>query len=163
MKPIASPLNILDFAIVNLEYNFIEPNVKGEDDLRAFFTKYDIDIDFAIHGNDVIQVLIKAEINRGLKRLPGYSIFAEVVCFYEFNKSIEIDKDAQNNIGGFSTIYIALNALRGFVSQLTANGPAGRYVLPSVDLNNLISQKKQKQLKMLKKSNKQLRNQKNKV
>lgn len=144
MKPIASPLNILDFSIMNLEFNFIHPDDKGKDDsdLRNYFVGYDLDIDFGIHSNEIIQVFIKAEINRGEKKLPGYSIFAEAACIFEFNKKINISEEAKNSIEGFSTIYIALNTMRGFVSQLTANAPLGRYILPSVDLNDLINQKK---------------------
>jgi hypothetical protein len=142
MKPIASPLNIIDFAIMNFEFNFVQPNEKAKEiDLRDCFNNYELDIDFWIHANEVIQVSIKAEINRD-KKLPGYSIFAEAACIFEFNKSIEITDDARKSIEGFSTIYIALNSLRGFISQVTASAPFGRYILPSVDLNNLINQKK---------------------
>lgn len=142
MKPQVSPLNIIDFAILNLEFNYIEPEGVIGEDLKSIFSKYELDIDFAVHGNEIIQVFIKAEINRGQKRISGYSIMMEAACLFDFNKNIELDEKAKNDIGGFSTIYIALNALRGHISQLTASAPLGRYILPSVDLNDLINQKK---------------------
>lgn len=142
MTPIASPLNIIDFAIMNLEFNFIQPQGRNEIDFKKHFNEYDLDIDFGMHGNDIIQVFIKAKINNGVKKLPGYSIMAEAACIYKFDKTIEISQDAKNSVEGFSTIYIALNFLRGFISQLTANAPLGRYILPSVDLNDLIAKKK---------------------
>lgn len=143
MKPRPSPLTIIDFALLNLEYNFIQPQSQDlHFDPRKVFNDYDIDIDFGITSNDIIHVVIKAEINRRDKKAPGYSIFAEAACLFEFNKDMEIDEKAKNDIEGFSTVYIALNTLRGFISQITANGPFGRYVLPSIDLNDLISQKK---------------------
>lgn len=142
MKPISSPLNIVDFAVMNLEFNFIKPQSQTEIDFRKYFNEYELEIDFGIHSNEIIQVFIKAEINRVEKKLPGYSILAEVACIFEFNKKIEITPEAKNNIEGFSTIYIALNILRGFISQITANGPIGRYILPSIDLNELIERKK---------------------
>ncbi len=142
MKPIASPLNIIDFAIMNLEFNFIQPEGKNGENFQKHFDEYDLNIDFGIHGNDMIQVFIKAEINRGEKRLPGYSILAEAACIYQFDKAIKISQEAKANMEGFSTIYIALNVLRGFISQLTANAALGRYILPSVDLNDLIAKKK---------------------
>jgi hypothetical protein len=142
MKPIPSPLNIVEFALINLEFNFIQPEPQLDIDQEKLFLEYDLDIDFSIHRNDLIRVLIKAEINRASKRLPGYSILAEVACFFEFNKEVEISVEVKNNIEGFSTIYMALNTLRGVISQVTANAILGRYILPSIDLNDLIEKKK---------------------
>ncbi len=143
MKPQASPLNIIDFAIMDLQFKFIPPKENLELDIKQYFNKYELDIDFTITKNEIIQVFIKTEINRGKKVLPGYSIFAEIACIFEFNKQIKISDDAKMSIEGFSTIYIALNNLRGFISQVTANGPVGRYILPSIDLNDLINKKKE--------------------
>lgn len=142
MKPIASPLNIIDFAVMDFEFKFIPPKEKIKQDFKRFFDEYNLDIDFSINTNEVIQVLVKAEINRGKIVLPGYSIFAEVACIFEFNKEIKIPAETKMSIEGFSTIYIALNSLRGFINQITATGPIGKYVLPSIDLNDLVSQKK---------------------
>jgi preprotein translocase subunit SecB len=141
MKPKASPLTVIDFAILNLELNFIQPQDESSFDIKKAFDEYEMDIDFSISGKEMIQVVIKVEINRGKEKLPGYSIFAESGCLFEFKKNMEIQEDAKNSMGGFSTIYIALNALRGFISQITANAPLGRYILPSIDLNDLIQQK----------------------
>jgi len=141
MKPIASPLNIIDFAILNFELHFIQPKKKNDVDINQLFTEYDIDIDFTIHGNDIIQVFLTADINKERNKRQGYSISAEVACIFEFNKAIEITAAAKKQIEGFSTIYIALNSLRGFISQFTASAPLGRYILPSIDLNDLIRKK----------------------
>jgi len=142
MKPIASPLNIVDFAIMDLQFKFIPSKENVEVDIRNIFIDYEIDIDFDIHNNDFIQVFIKTEINRGKNVLPGYSIAAEIACIFEFNKDMEISKESKSSIEGFSTIYIALNSLRGFISQVTANAPLGRYIFPSIDLNDLVDKKK---------------------
>lgn len=145
MKPKASPLNILDFAVMNFEYNFIPS--KEITDFKKLFGEYELDIDFNINVEQVIHVAIKASVNKGKLILPGYSLMVEVACVFEFNKEIEISEQARNSIEGFSTMYIALNNLRGFISQLTANGPIGRYIFPSIDLNDLIHQKKEKLVK----------------
>ncbi len=142
MKPIASPLNIVDFAIMDLQFQFIPSKENIDMDIRNTFSDYEIDIDFDIHTNEFIQVFIKTEINRGRRVLPGYSIAAEIACIFEFNKEVEISKELKSSIEGFSTIYIALNSLRGFISQVTANGPLGRYIFPSIDLNDLVDKKK---------------------
>jgi len=142
MVPAASPLNIIDFALLNFDFTFVQPNDNKAIELRDNFPKYELDIDFGINTTEIIQVIIKAEINRGKKRVAGYSILAEVACLFEFNKQISVSDDARNSIEGFSTIYIALNTLRGVISNMTTNAPLGKYLLPSIDLNDLISQKK---------------------
>lgn len=142
MKPVASPLDIVDFAIIKLEFNFVPPKNDNETDLKKYFSEYALDIDFAIHNGDSIQVVITAAVNTGDKKLPGYSILAEAACLFEFNKKIAVTPEARKNIEGFSTIYIALNVLRSFISQVTSSGALGKYILPSIDLNDLISQKK---------------------
>ena len=145
MKPKASPLNIIDFAIINFEINFSPPKKEGaHEDLREYFPQYSLDIDFDIHSDSILQVFIKARINKDENSLPGYIIYAEICCLFSFDESAKITQEARNNIEGFSTIYMALNNLRGFISQITANAPIGRYILPSIDLNDLIEKKKQK-------------------
>lgn len=144
MIPLASPLSILDFAITSFEFKFITPTDGGEVDVKKLFSNYNIDIDFGIHSNEIMHVYMQAKINCDEKdKQPGYYINAEATCIFEFNKEMKITKEARNDIEGFSTIYIALNTLRGFISQITANAPWGRYILPSIDLNDLIEKKKQ--------------------
>lgn len=143
MIPKASPLNIIDYALLNFEFNLVEPKESDNTDIRSVFKNYELDIDFAIQGNDVIQVFIKSSINKNATPLPGYSISAEIACIFDFNDDFKIEDKVKQDIGGFSTIYIALNSMRGLISQITANAPFGRYILPSIDLNDLINQKKQ--------------------
>lgn len=144
MKPSASPLSIVDFAITSFDFKFITPTDGSQIDVKKLFSNYDIDIDFGIHSNEITHVYMRAKINCNEKeKKPGYFIDAEATCIFEFNEKIEISKDAKSSMEGFSTIYIALNTLRGFISQITANAPWGRYILPSIDLNDLIEKKKQ--------------------
>lgn len=140
MKPSPSPLSIIDVTVLNFEYSFIFP--KEEIDFKQNFEKYDLDIDFSLRSNGFLEVFMRSEINRGEVKLPGYSIYAEIVCIFEINKDIKISEEEKNNIEGFSTIYIALNNLRSIISNFTGSAPIGRYILPSIDLNNLIEQKK---------------------
>lgn len=140
MKPIASPLQILDFAVTSFEFDLVGAN-EPDVDPTQFFYSYPLSIDFGIVRNDLIKVFIKAEVNRLEEKLPGYSLVAEVACFYRFDEGIELSKDIKESLEGFSTIYIALNSLRGIITNFTANAPFGRYILPSIDLNDLIKNK----------------------
>jgi hypothetical protein len=141
MKASLSPLSILDFGLTSMDFKTIAP-VKSELDVNAYFHDYEIDIDFGIHIEKYINVYIVARVNYGEKKLPGYSFCAEAGCFFQFTETAGLSKAQKADLEGFSTIYIALNSLRGLISSFTANAPFGRYILPSIDLNDLIAKKR---------------------
>ena len=135
-----SPLILLDFAIINSSFRFIAP--PDNSDIRKLVSDYLIDIDFAIIPESVnARVFIKAAINQGETELPGYAIFAEGVAVFELSKTATLNEEDKKSLLQYSAVSIALNSLRGFISSLTANAPFGRYILPSIDVNNLFQQK----------------------
>lgn len=140
MKPQASPLQIRDFAITSFDFSLVE--MEQPEDVNPYFKEYDIEIDFGIQVSQYIQVIIRADVNKTGKKLPGYSLSAEAVCFFQFDDQVQLSEDVKKSLEGFSTIYIALNSLRGLISSMTANAPFGRYILPSVNLNDLVEKKK---------------------
>lgn len=150
MKPKPSPLEIIDIAITQFNYSFIPSKKDG--DITSYFKKYEIDIDFTIHGNDYLMVQLKANVNKIKEPLPGYSLMAEVTCVFNFDKKQVNVKEIRENIEGYSTLYITLNSLRGLISSFTSNAPWGRYILPSIDLNDLI-EKKRKMLNEMQEKN----------
>jgi hypothetical protein len=141
MKASLSPLSILDFGMTVLDFKTIPPEKSG-DDTPAYFHDYEIDIDFGIQVGKHIHVYIIAKVNYGEQTLPGYSFCAQAGCFFEFNEKTQLTASQKADLEGFSTIYIALNSLRGLISSFTANAPFGRYILPSIDLNDLIAKKR---------------------
>ncbi len=159
MKANASPLSILDFAITKMDFNILPPPKGNEADIDM--GNYEIDIDFGIQIKDFIQVYISAKINTE-EQLPGYRLFAEAGCFFKFNDGVKLSDQQKAEIEGYSTVYIALNSLRGLISSFTANAPFGRYILPSIDLNDLIA-KKRDSLIADKKSNKTVASKNKKV
>lgn len=140
MKPQSSPLQILDFALTALEFKMIPPDSK-QVDMIQYFRDYELDIDFTLSNDHFLNVYIKAEVNKDGK-FPGYSMIVEAACIFKFDAG-DLEESIQLQLEGFSTIYIALNSLRGLISNFTANAPFGRYILPSIDLNDLIEKKKQ--------------------
>jgi preprotein translocase subunit SecB len=113
-------------------------------DISELFSRYDIDIDFGVRKDETIQVWVRAKINAD-EELKGYSIDAEAGCFFSFDDNSNLPAQNRETLEGFSAIYIGLNSLRGLISSFTANAPFGRYILPSLDLNELIEQKKKQQ------------------
>jgi preprotein translocase subunit SecB len=55
------------------------------------------------------------------------------------------------NLLQYSTVSIALNLLRGFIITLTSAGPCGKYILPSIDIDDLFRQKNEAAKKAKKK------------
>ena len=144
MKVKMSPLKLLDFALTRMDFSLV-PSDNLEEDPRLHFGAYEVDVDFNIYSDGVLRVLMKMEINAGENIRPGYSIKAESVCLFDFDNNSGVSEDAKRSMEGFSTIYIALNCLRGLISSFTANGAFGRYIPPSIDLNDLIETKQLEQ------------------
>lgn len=140
MKPQLSPLILLDFAIINSSFKFIAP--PDNSDIRKLVSEYLIDIDFAIIQElESTRVFIKTSVNQSETETPGYSIFAEGVAVFDISKTATLTEDDKKALLQYSAVSIALNSLRGFITSLTANAPFGRYILPSIDVNDLFQQK----------------------
>jgi hypothetical protein len=144
MKPIHSVLKILDFSVLKMDFDFIAPRSseihKGP---TEYFEEYELDLDFVVFADNYFQVSMIVNINNVDNPLPGYKIVAKVATIFEFGDSLSITPDQRKSIEGFSTIYMALNNMRGIIAGFTANAPCGRYILPSIDLNDLIKKKKE--------------------
>ena len=140
MKPQMSPLVLNDFAIINCNFKFTAPSEIT--DIRKIAKEYSLDIDFAvIKEDDGTRVFIKTSINNSDNKLPGYSIFAEGVAIFELKSVSSLSEEDKKSLLQYSAVSIAINSLRGFISSLTANAPFGKYILPSIDVNNLFQQK----------------------
>jgi len=142
MKPVPSVLKIVDFAIIRMDFEFVAgENVDGSVNPMDYFRDYELDLDFSGGEGKYFQVTMSVDINNGSKPLPGYKISATVATLFQFGDTSSISADERNSMEGFSTVYMALNNLRGIISGFTANAPYGRYTLPSIDLNDLIRRK----------------------
>jgi preprotein translocase subunit SecB len=149
MKIAASNLELVEFAIINSNYKFIDP--QGEIKVKEIFGKYEIDIDF---GNRDINkkeqehffnVIVKTIINQTDDPQPGYQIFVEGISVFRIHNPQNIDNKTLNNLKNISALSIAINNLRNYVTNMTAYGPFGKYILPAVDVNKLLKEKVESQ------------------
>lgn len=143
MIPLLSPLILVDFSILNSNFQFIAP---GDDDEigNDFFANYEIDLDFAIFTEDDTKIFVKVAINQVENPAAGYSIFAEGVAFFKLDESVELSEEDKVSLLQFSGFSITLNSLRGFITALTSLAPLGKYILPSIDVNDAFRQKSKK-------------------
>lgn len=155
MKPKVSELVLVDFVIINSNFKFIMPTNEENFDFQKQVADYSLDMDFSIvrrPGNP--RVFIKAAINYEKNLLPGYSIFAEGVAIYNLSDSADIDSKKAAGLLQFSGVSIAINSLRFYIALITSCGPLGKFLLPSIDINDLIQQKGNAIAQKVKKSNK---------
>ena len=136
-----SPLELRSFLMLESRYKFI-PAEAGQD-AREFFGSYEIDADLGrafTDENGEFNVFLKIAINQGKTPSPGYSLYAECVGIFALQPD-GLEPEQVENLSTFSSLVITLGCLRGVLLSLTAQGPAGPYVLPSLDTNELIRSK----------------------
>ncbi|MFC6269804.1 hypothetical protein [Frigoriflavimonas asaccharolytica] len=143
MKPLLSPLILLDFSILNSNFQFIPPEDNSEIG-SELFSDYEIDLDFAIFTEDETKIFVKVAINQIENPAVGYSILAEGVAFFKLDETEKISDEDKVSLLQFSGFSITLNSLRGFITALTSIAPLGKYILPSIDVNDAFRQKSAK-------------------
>ncbi len=143
MKPVLSPLILKDFAITENQFTFI-PLGDEEDSLDDLFLSYPIDIDFDYSKNNhYIAIVVRIEVNLSEDSTPlsGYSFMVEGTSIFDFQATEELSHEDKASLLNFSGLSITINHVRGFIATLTSYAPFGRYNLPTIDVNDLLSQK----------------------
>jgi preprotein translocase subunit SecB len=144
MKAKFSPLQLLDFKLLETKYEFIIPD-EEEIDIKDLFQSYLVDIDFEIGKTDVqeeIRLFTKIEVNFGKKKsLPGYKLMVEGGGTFRIQDPENVDEGLRNNLSQFSTLNMMINNLRNIMYQITNLGPMGGYLLPPIDISQLLRDK----------------------
>lgn len=138
-----SPLILKNFFLLKHHYKFIDPS--DTTTTVEIVDQYSIDIDFAIlkANDDLFQLFTKIDVNNIESPLPGYKLFCEGVCVFSFEKGVELTEEDKNSLLHISGISICINSLRNIMATITSNGPFGKYSLPTIDVNQLLSDKKE--------------------
>lgn len=143
MKAVLSPLVLKDFAIVESRFEFI-PQSDDVNDIEVLFNAYSIDLDFEYSKNEhFIANAVRIMINHpeDSNKLAGYSLMVEGTSIFEFKDSDELTLEDKASLINYSGLSITINQIRGFITALTSYAPFGRYNLPTIDVNDLLSQK----------------------
>lgn len=144
MKAKFSPLQLLDFKLLESHYEFIVPEEEGFN-VKDLFQSYSVDIDFGMGKTDVegeIQLFTKIEVNFGRKKsLPGYKLMVEGGGTFRIQDPENVDEGLRNNLSQFSTLNMMINNLRNIMYQITNLGPMGGYLLPPIDISQLLRDK----------------------
>ena len=146
MKIAASNLELVEFVVMKSNYKFIDPQMEIED-TKAIFNKYEMEIDFGKKDiktdkdEHLFNVIVKTMINQTDEPQPGYQIIAEGISIFRVYNAQEMDNKTLTNLKNISALSIAINNLRNYVTNMTAYGPFGKYILPAIDVNKLLKEK----------------------
>lgn len=144
MKAKQSSFILKDFLLLKQNFEFIPCTDNLNAEIPGFFSKYNIDIDFQIKKDKEKNILIyiKSEINNIDHKEFGYSIYAEGVGIFTFSKTKKILKTDEAKYVYNSGVPICINCLRTVIANITSFGPWGKYILPTIDMNELLNDKK---------------------
>jgi preprotein translocase subunit SecB len=144
MKAKFSPLQLLDFKLLESRYEFIIPDDEVIN-IKDLFQSYPVDIDFEIGKTDVqdeIRLFTKIEVNFTKKKTrPGYRLMVEGGGTFRIQDPENVDEGLRNNLSQFSTLNMIINNLRNIMYQITNLGPMGGYLLPPIDISQLLRDK----------------------
>ncbi len=135
MKIKKSILTLTEFWIV--ESNLVSILPLNE---KQLFQDIDLDIDFDIlEADEYFKLVLKIEGNKGKKKKVGYSFTIVSEGIFNFTKKIE--EKEMNSMLLFSALPMMIANIRGYLANITAYAPFGKYLLPSIDMKDLIESK----------------------
>lgn len=144
MKAKFSPLQLLDFKLLESHYEFIVPE-EDEINVKDLFQSYPVDIDFEIGKSDEegeIQLFTQIQINfEAEPPMPGYKLMVEGGGTFSIKNPENVEEGLRNNLTQFSTLNMMINNLRNIIYQTTNLGPMGGYLLPPIDISSLLRDK----------------------
>ncbi|MDR7130174.1 preprotein translocase subunit SecB [Algoriphagus sp. 4150] len=148
MKAKFSPLQLLDFKLLESHYEFIVPEDEAVEPSQLFLI-YPVEIDFdmsPIEEDGEIQLITRIEVNvEDGNKIPGYKLMVEGGGTFKISESEEIEEGLRNNLLKFSTLNMMINNLRNIIYQITNLGPLGGYLLPPIDITKLLNDKAKEQ------------------
>lgn len=144
MKAKFSPLQLLDFKLLESHFEFIVPEEENLD-IKELFQFYSVDIDFGIGESGVegeIQLFTMIEVNsENDNQYPGYKIMVEGGGTFRVQDPETLEENLKKNLTQFSTLNMMINNLRNIIYQITNLGPMGGYLLPPIDITQLLRDK----------------------
>lgn len=153
MKAKPSPLRIKQFTVLNSSLKTILIQDVDSEDIDERLLKLPIDIDFDVlnlnaeNQNEACMISTTIKINESDE--PGYAIEVEAAGVFSFTDEDDLTAEDKKSLV-FSGISMCITNIRGYIISMTSSSAWGAYVLPAIDMNDLLRQK-QKQVEMNKK------------
>lgn len=122
-------------------------SVPETEESTGALNEFEIDVDFDVYTNDsdsdAHRVVISVSGNDQENPSPGYCFSIVAQGSFNYDKDTKIKKKDKDILLTHSAIPIVIGQIRSYLSTLTALGPFGSYLLPSIDMNHLLALKNQ--------------------
>lgn len=124
-------------------------SVPETEESTGALNNFEIDVDFDVYTNDsdsdAHRVVISVSGNDQENPSPGYCFSVVAQGTFNYDKETKIKKKDKDILLTHSAIPIVIGQIRSYISTLTALGPFGSYLLPSIDMNHLLELKKEQE------------------
>lgn len=120
-------------------------SVPEPEEFKGILNDFTIDIDFDIFTNETDtearRIVVSVQGNDQDNPVPGYCFSIVAQATYNYDKLVKVSKKDKDVLLTHSAIPMVIGQIRSYLSTLTAHGPFGIYLLPAIDMNDLIKQK----------------------
>ena len=99
-----------------------------------------VEIDFDIFTADpnLLRIVLKVDVNKDAT-MPGYSF--SIVSDGIFSLPEKAEEAEKANYTNFSALPLMINSVRAYIMNISAYSFHGQYMLPLIDVNNLLKKK----------------------
>lgn len=142
MKFKNSDLEIENIYVIAFNLNSIPVDAKNP---TAKLQKGNLDIDFEfLHEKKDAKFKIILSLSHNVKKpiIPGYSFSLVTEGIFNFNNFSSLSKVQIDRYLTESALPIIINFTRSFLMSSTSQFPFGKFILPSIDLTELLQDKK---------------------
>jgi len=120
-------------------------SVPETEESTGTLNEFEIDVDFDVYtsdsDSDAHRVVVSVSGNDQENPSPGYCFSIVAQGSFNYDKDTKIKKKDKDILLTHSAIPIVIGQIRSYLSTLTALGPFGSYLLPSIDMNHLLELK----------------------
>lgn len=151
-----SDLKTNTFYIIKSCCELIVP--KHEFDPIQVFLNYPIDVEYSVKergGGKTFRVLIEIRINYPEKS-PGYSIMVEGMGDFSIDSEQPVTEVQKEHLINYTAIERSIEYIRGYVSNMTAQYPLGKYIFQGINME-MLHKAKLEQKKKIRTSESKLR------
>lgn len=125
-------LQIKEYKITGGYFQAIEETEKVKVDLPSL----PVSVEYSIHtdNKDGIIIVVEVGCNKASKPKPGYSFEFSAQAGFEVPENLE----NRDKLILYSCLPMVINNLRGYISSVTALSWHGPYLLPAIDVKDVI-------------------------
>lgn len=103
----------------------------------------EVELDILTDPDDknLYNIVLEVSGNRSEKKLPGYSFSIACEGIFSIDNQEQLEKDKIDQLLLYSAVPMVISSLRGYLANISSYSIYGQYLLPSIDLQDLIKKK----------------------